>query len=125
MDEIQPNVTEKVAEEPKKSAAVGRNQQGRFAAGNRFGPGRPPNQMSLTAELRRQLALPCPHSDRGETWNQYLVRQWLGQAAENSSFFKELIERIEGKVADKLEADVKSDVHWVIGKGYADRNTGA
>lgn len=125
MEQVQEPVTEKVAEEPKKSADVGRDQKGRFAAGNRFGPGRPRNEMSLTAELRRQLGEPCPYSDRGETWNQYLVRRWLGQAAENAWFFKELIERIEGKVTEKLEADVKSDVRWIIGKGYADGNTGA
>jgi len=63
--------------------------------------GRPKKVISLTSEMKAQLAEPCPY-DPTKTWLQYLVLRWLGQAVDNATYFKELIERLEGKVVQPM-----------------------
>ena len=67
--------------------------------------GRPPKNISLTSELKEQLNQVCPHDPQRRTWLQYLVARWLGQAAENATYFRELIERLEGKVTQTIESE--------------------
>jgi hypothetical protein len=63
--------------------------------------GRPVNRLCLTHLARQKLSESCPYAP-GKTWDEYLVDRWLGQAAENATYFKELIERLEGKVLQPI-----------------------
>ena len=70
------------------------------------GQGRPRNELSITNCAREKLTEPCPYAP-GQTWLEYLVDRWLGQAAQNPTYFKELIERLEGKIMQPLEAEIR------------------
>jgi len=86
--------------------------------------GRPKKIASLTSEMKEQLAKVCPYDQQGRTWLQYLVERWLAHSIQNAGYFRELIERLEGKVTQPIEAEVKADIHWTIGKGYAGDRAG-
>jgi len=59
--------------------------------------GRPPNTKYISELAREKILTPCPYAP-DKTWGEYLVERWLGQAVENPTFFKELMDRLEGKV---------------------------
>ena len=63
--------------------------------------GRPTNRLCLTSIAREKLGQPCPHV-KGKTWAEYLVDQWLEKAVNNTVYFCELIERLEGKVTQPI-----------------------
>ena len=79
--------------------------------------GRPPKELCLTSLAREELAKPCPFAPN-KTWAEYLVERWLGQCVAHSGYFRELIERLEGKVIQPIEAGIDTKVKWIIGKGY-------
>lgn len=66
--------------------------------------GRPHNRLSLTVIAREKLEEVCPYDSQGRTWKEYLVDRWMAQALENPVYFRELIERLEGKVTQPVEA---------------------
>jgi len=68
--------------------------------------GRPTNRLSLTNLAREKLDQPCPH-DPKKTWLEYLVDRWLDQATENATYFKELLDRLEGKVVQPVEGTLE------------------
>ena len=83
-----------------------RDSKGRFLpghAGNPNAKGRPHKEFSLTNLTREMIPQVCPYDPKGRTWGEYLVDRWLALATENPSYFKELMERLEGKVG-QLEA---------------------
>jgi len=63
--------------------------------------GRPRKELSLTNCAREKLREKCPYAPN-QTWLEYLVERWLGQAAENATYFNQLIERLEGKVTQPI-----------------------
>jgi hypothetical protein len=65
--------------------------------------GRPKNRLCLTAIARKKLDEKCPYAP-DKTWAEYLVDRWFGQAIENPVYFRELLERMEGKVTQPVEA---------------------
>jgi len=94
-------------------------EKGKFKKGQITNPrGRPPNELSLTNLTREMLDQGCPYDKKGRTWKEYLVDRWLALSAENPSYFRELIERLEGKVTQPIDTDVDTKVTFVIGKGY-------
>ena len=94
-------------------------EEGKFKKGQITNPrGRPPNELSLTNLTREALTQICPYDSKGRTWKEYLVDRWLALSAENPSYFRELIERLEGKVTQPIDTDVDTKVTFVIGKGY-------
>ena len=94
-------------------------EKGKFKKGQITNPrGRPPNELSLTSLTRETLNEVCPYDPQGRTWREYIVDKWLTLSAENPSYFRELIERLEGKVKQPIDAQLDTDVHFVIGKGY-------
>ena len=94
-------------------------EKGKFKKGQVTNPrGRPPNELSLTNLTRETLTEVCPHDPHGRTWKEYLVDKWLTLSAENPSYFRELIERLEGKVTQPIDTNVDTKITWVIGKGY-------
>lgn len=64
--------------------------------------GRPKKMISLTSEMKAQLNEVCPYDAKGRTWLQYLVDRWLTQSVENATYFRELIERLEGKITQPI-----------------------
>ena len=102
-----------------------KDKRGRFLPGNKGNPnakGRPPNELSITVKQRKMLPLPCPYSKKGETWLEWLADRGLALAGENASYYKEFLDRLEGKVLQPFEGTIKSDVTFTIGKGYETDN---
>lgn len=95
-------------------------EKGRFQKGEVSNPlGRPRKELCITDITREQLGEPCP-KDPSKTWAKYLSDKWLDLACENVHAFKELMERLEGKVVFPIAAQEPVNVIWQIGKGYAD-----
>lgn len=72
--------------------------------------GRPKKVISLTSEMKEQLTEVCPYDAKGRTWLQYLVDRWLAQASENATYFRELIERLEGKVVQPIGGEAGNPI---------------
>jgi len=70
--------------------------------------GRPKNEPLLSPELRRQLHEVCPADPEGRTWLEFLAERLLQLASKgNPTAIKELFERIEGKVTEKVQFDIQ------------------
>lgn len=96
-------------------------EKGQFKKGEVSNPqGRPPKELCITSITREQLGEPCP-KDPSKTWAKYLSDKWLDLACENVWAFRELMERLEGKVVFPVAAATPPDVTFVIGRGYLDR----
>jgi len=103
-----------------KTDGIERDDKGRFLPGNRGNPnakGRPPNELSITNLQREMLSQPCPYAD-GKTWAQWLARRGMEMAGENQGYYRELMDRLEGKVTQPVSGDIDSEVVFIIGKGY-------
>lgn len=81
--------------------------------------GRPKNGLSITAEQRRMLPLPCPYA-LGKTWCQWLADRGMALAGENPTYYKELMDRLEGKLSQPTEGEVKT--HVTIEVRYVNRD---
>lgn len=64
--------------------------------------GRPPKDVSLTSLLKEEIDKVCPSDKQGRTWRQLLVLAWLTGAMKNPVLLKELLDRLEGKVAQPI-----------------------
>lgn len=64
--------------------------------------GRPSNRLCLTHIAREKLEQVCPYDSEGRTWKEYLVERWLASSLENVTYFRELIDRLEGKVVQTI-----------------------
>lgn len=74
----------------------------RFKPGQSGNPGGRPKGVSLTALLREAMEQP----DGETTVAQELVNMAIREAkAGNFQFFKEVLDRVDGKVIDKVEID--------------------
>jgi hypothetical protein len=90
----------------------------KFQKGQSGNPrGRPPKELCITDITREQLGEPCS-KDPSKTWAKYLSDKWLDLACENIQAFKELMERLEGKVVFPVRAENPPDIVFTIGKGY-------
>jgi len=76
--------------------------------------GRPKNERSITAMLRNQLdmvadiTLEDGTKNTEKTWAELIVDAVLkGAATGDGRLTKELLDRLEGKVADKVQGEVK------------------
>ena len=84
------------------------------------GRGRPPNKLSITTQQRKLLDQPCPYAPQ-KTWCEYLAERGLAMSAENASYYKELMDRLKGKVVLPVEGNLNIDVSFAIGEGYIDK----
>lgn len=81
-----------------------------FRKGNCANPtGRPPKDVSLTSLLKKYID-EIPERVKGKvntkTWRELLVEAWLiGAYKGNTVFFKELLERLDGKVPQSLTGE--------------------
>jgi hypothetical protein len=82
-----------------------RDEKGRFLPGNSGNPnakGRPSNELSITVKQREMLPLLCPYSKKNETWLEWLADRGMALAGENATYYKELMERLEGKITQPI-----------------------
>jgi len=86
------------------------------------GIGRPPNELSITNLQREMLSEPCPYADEGKTWAQWLARRGMELAGKNPRYYCELMDRLEGKVTQPIDAQVDTDIIFTIGKGYTEQH---
>ncbi len=102
-----------------------RDEKGRFVPGYNPGTGfkpgqsgnpagRPKNELCITAMLRNQLdeiadiTLKDGTKNTEKTWAELIVEAVLrGAATGDGRLTKELLDRLEGKVADKFHGEVK------------------
>jgi len=76
---------------------------------------------SITRIQRAMLPLPCLYA-KDKTWAEWLAERGMALAAENAAYYREIMDRLEGKVTQPIEAAIKGDVRFIIGKGYDNRN---
>lgn len=79
-------------------------------------------KFSLTACAREKLDEKCPYKPT-MTWREYLVDRWLALAGENASYFKELIDRLEGKTSEKILAETRQEIIYKIEWDDKTKNT--
>ena len=80
--------------------------------------GRPRKEQSITNIQREMLSQPCPYAE-GKTWGEWLARRGLELAGKNAQYYQAVLDRLEGKVTQPFEGQIKADVTFTIGKGYA------
>lgn len=100
-------------------------EKGRFKKGEVSNPrGRPRNELCITSITRDQLGEPCP-KDPAKTWAKYLSDKWLELACENVHAFKELMERLEGRVVFPfpIETEPTQIITRIIALCPADRDS--
>lgn len=71
--------------------------------------GRPPKDCSLTSLLKEKIFDKVPGDKEGRTWRQLLVERWLTKALTDAPFFKELMERLEGKTVQAIQIEWKQE----------------
>lgn len=76
--------------------------------------GRPKNRLCLTAIAREKLGEKRPDDPKGRTQGEYLVDQWIEKAAENPVYFRELLERMEGKVTQPISGEDGKPIEVLI-----------
>lgn len=84
--------------------------------------GRPLKGKSITSKQREMLPLPCPYAP-GKTWLEWLAERGMALSGDNAQYYKELMDRLEGKVTQTVEGQLDVKVNWVIGKGYSDADS--
>ena len=85
-------------------------EKGGFKKGEVANPlGRPPKELCITDILREQLGTPCPYAP-DKTWAEWLARKALELASKNPVYFRELLDRVEGRVAQPIQQDITSRV---------------
>ena len=74
-----------------------------FQKGRTLNPhGRPPKDVSLTSLLKQEIEKIPPGEKHNRNWRQLLVLAWLTGAMKNPVLFKELLDRLEGKVVQPV-----------------------
>ena len=80
----------------------------------RKGQGRPRNELSLTNLAREKLDEVCPYDPEGRTWKEYLVDRWLAHSLVNVTYFRELTERLEGKILQPIGGENGKPIKYEI-----------
>ena len=85
-------------------------EKGGFKKGEVANPfGRPLKELCITDILREQLGTPCPYAP-GKTWAEWLARRALELASKNPTYFRELLDRVEGRVAQPIQQDITGKI---------------
>ena len=79
--------------------------------------------MSITRIQRGMLPLPCPYAF-GKTWGEWLAERGLSLAGESAAYYRETLDRLEGKVTQPVEGTLTHDITFHVGKGYRDKDKG-
>jgi len=91
----------------------GKDARGRFTAGNTYGHGRPRNELSITNKQREMLPLPCPYAP-GKSWLEWLADRGMALAGENPTYYRELMDRLEGKVTQPISGPDGGPIRYQI-----------
>jgi len=95
--------------------AANRGPDGKFLPGNNANPkGRPVKDCSITSLLKEELDKIPSGEKQGRTWRQLLVLAWLTGAMKNPVLFKELLERVEGKVLQPIGGEDGGPIKYEI-----------
>ena len=85
-----------------------------FQKGNKANPaGRPRKDVSLTSLLKEEIEKIPEGSTDGKTWREILVLAWLRGAQGNAVLLKELLDRLEGKVAVPVQIDIQAEAERI------------
>ena len=90
--------------QPNKTA-INRDSNGKFLPGNCANPnGRPKKEVSLTSLLKEELLKIAPFKgNKDKTWIQIIVMAWMAGAAKgNPILIREILDRVDGKVAQPI-----------------------
>jgi len=89
-------------------------EKGKIKKGQITNPnGRPRNKLSITAKQREMLALPCPYAP-GKTWLEWLADRGMALAGENAAYYRELMDRLEGKVLQPVGGEEGKPIIYEI-----------
>ena len=80
-------------------------------------------ELSITRIQREMLDKPFPYAP-DKIWAEYLAERGMAMAAENATYYKELLDRLEGKVTQPIGGDGEI-VFRVIHERIWDKNTGS
>ena len=62
--------------------------------------------LSITRIQREMLSQLCPYAkDPTLTWVEYLAERGMAMASENATYYKELLDRLEGKVTQPIAGE--------------------
>ena len=61
-------------------------------------------ELSITRKQREMLPLPCPYAP-DKTWVEWLAERGMSLAGENATYYKELLDRLEGKVTQPVSGE--------------------
>jgi len=97
-------------------------EKGQFKKGQSGNPhGRPRKELCITTILQKKLNQPCD-KDPTVTWAEWLAKRALELAGTNPTYFSQLLDRVEGRVPQALDARIarqeEVEVHFIIGRGY-------
>ena len=85
-----------------------------FQKGNNANPnGRPRKDVSLTSLLKVEIEKIPEGEKESRTWRQLLVLAWLTGSLKNPFLFKEMLDRLEGKVAVPIQIDIQSEARKI------------
>jgi len=90
--------------QPNKTA-INRDTNGKFLPGNCANPnGRPKKELSLLSVLKEELTKIAPlKGNKDKTWIQLIVMAWMvGAAKGNPILIREILDRVDGKVAQPI-----------------------
>ena len=76
--------------------------------------GRPTKLISLTAQLKEDILKPVEGDKQHRTWLELLSQAWLRAALKNPAYFKELLERIEGRVTQPIAGEEGQPLRHII-----------
>jgi len=78
-------------------------EKGQFRKGQSGNPkGRPPKETCITSILQGKLGQPCD-KDTSKTWAEWIALRALELAGENPAYYRELLDRVEGKVLQRQD----------------------
>ncbi len=76
--------------------------------------GRPRGPLCLTDSLKKELDKVCPSDKQGRTWGAVLVERFLEVAMSGSvTAMKELLDRTDGKIKERIGFDQRPEVRVV------------
>jgi hypothetical protein len=109
-----------------------RDKRGRFVKGTAPGPGRPQGMRDFKVdfeEAAREVAKALKLGENPDEVYSAIMKQGIKTLLKGNfnSFWKEFVERIYGKLPDKLEADVNvkekiAEIELIIKKSLSDEN---
>ena len=79
------------------------NSQKQLGKG-RLGNNHAQKELSITRIQREMLSQPCRYAP-GKTWVEYLAERGMAMASENATYYKELLDRLEGKVTQPIAGE--------------------